>query len=213
MKKHIVVITTLVCVAVLLSACCNPLAIPKSRTEALMSEDVQGAAVQEVATPCPTCEPTLGREISLGPNSVKGLAGRADRAGFLAELAGALVERGWSIITQHAEYLTVEEPDTSLKVNLVYSHDSSTLNRIIVEIIFGGIGPDTNLSCEALEAYNQVNDEYNLGKISADADGDIWFETVYAFTDALEPDAFADYLVWIGDRLFLMLEDIEDYTS
>ncbi len=149
----------------------------------------------------------------MGPSAAEGIEGRDDKAGFHAELAGALEERGWTIINQDSEYISVEDPDTTLKIILVYGYESPALSRVVVQVIFGGLGPDVNLSCEAFEAYNSVNDGYNVGKVSADFEGDIWFETVYTFTDALEPDAFVEYLQWVGDNLFIMLEEIEDYTS
>lgn len=122
---------------------------------------------------------------------------RDDERAFTEDLARALERRGWEIVRRpdaQGRGLTIRRPST-YRILLRCIHHRPGINRVVIFVIFGGKGSQ-NLAPESLQALNRLNDEYNLAKLSLDADGDLWVETVYPFGDALDVDHFSRYLEW-----------------
>ena len=47
---------------------------------------------------------------------------------------------------------------------------------------------------------NQANDEQFLAKVSVDAQGDFWLETVVPFNSQLDVNIFCDYIECVEDN-------------
>lgn len=127
----------------------------------------------------------------------KSIQALEDEQAFTHALADALEQLGWEIIHRPSlenEPLIVSRPST-YRILLRYVYHRPQINRILIYILFGGRGPE-NRSPEALRAVNQLNDAYNLAKLSIDKDGDVWCHTVFPFGAALDTEVFSAYLEW-----------------
>ncbi len=125
------------------------------------------------------------------------IAAMDDRAKFLEKLSGAMEQLGWEIVRQPSQEITsmtVRRPST-YKIILRYAHHEQNVNRIIIQVLFGGRDKE-NLNYEALFLANQLNNDYNLLKIAFDEDGDVWCETVFPFGTSLDVYDLSAYLEW-----------------
>lgn len=104
---------------------------------------------------------------------------------------------GWEIVrrpSRETMSMAVRRPST-YKIILRYTHHEQNVNRIIIQVVFGG-RYEENLSYEAVSILNRLNNDYNLLKVAFDEDGDVWCETVFPFGASLDVHDFSAYLEW-----------------
>jgi hypothetical protein len=165
-------------------------------------------------TPLPTYtpRPTPTPAPTVAPSTPVGIKAREDEAALLGELAKALEGEGWESLFVEETYIAFKTPEEGV-FRFSYSYDSPTVNRIIIYALWGGKG-QSNLSYDVLQEINRVNDDLNLAKVSVDADGDLWIESVYPFSRGLDVEAFVDYMTWFEESEELMvLLYLTDYVQ
>jgi hypothetical protein len=157
----------------------------------------------ETPTPLPSPTPTTPPTPTPARNRVQ--ASRDEEA-FLRELAAALEDENWEVDIPQPSYFTAEQGD-GLRFAFEYAYHTPQVSRLIIHVIFTGIGPD-NLTLQALQEFNRLNDGYNLTKLYVDQDGDLWCDDVYAFGEELDVETLSDYLEWYDENLFNWIQEM-----
>ena len=199
----------LVCLAVvLLTAGCvgasqDTIRALQTRVTELSEKQVQPTA-EAVATRAPISSAFAG--------SAGTIAAVEDEDAFCDALAAALEENGWTVHDTYDDGLDVESPSGRLYM-FQYSYIDEQVSRLILFSLWAGVG-ESNLSCETLTAVNEANDTYNLCKVSVDADGDVWLESIYPVGRALDTAEFLTYMEWYESAEDTMVLDIlPDYLQ
>jgi len=141
---------------------------------------------------CPDCPPCEQPSTGIAPSQ--------DKFDFLQRLALALEQEGWTVKSWPTadRLLAAVEQDNTFVFVLTVMYHSTSLSRLIVHSLFGG---DPVVDRYRLEAINQLNRQYNVGKVSVDDDGDIWCETHYLIQGSINPALLSEFLVWFDDAL------------
>jgi len=177
--------------------------------------ELSAEKAQPTVTPAATKAislPTVTTALSSIVDAAGGIPASEDEAAFCLLLATAMEDAGWTISETYDDGLDVESPSGRLYI-LQYSYGTEDVSRIILFSLWSGVG-ESNLSCETLTAINELNDTYNLAKVSVDEDGDVWIETVYPFGKALDVKAWVDYLEWFEEAEDVLVYDyLADYLQ
>jgi len=184
--------------------------------KALQTQVAELSARQAEPTTTPTAEAmplaTKATSSSLLDGARAVLPGDGDEAAFCLALSEALEDEGWTVHDAYEDGLDIESASGRLYM-LQYHYVSSDVSRLMLFSLWAGVG-ESNLSYETLSAINVLNDSYNLAKISVDADGDVWIETVYPFGQSLDVAGFTSYLTWFeAAEDTLVLDLLADYLE
>jgi len=170
---------------------------------ALETRVAELSAPQPTATPAPTATPS---------RATSNLSTLEDGTAFVTQLAARLESEGWEILQTGSDSINIQSP-TARKFRLQYSYQSAEVSRLVIFTVWAGKG-EANLACEALQAINTINDQYNLAKVSVDADGDVWQESVYPIGSALDVPAFLAYIKWYEETESVMVTELlADYVE
>lgn len=167
----------------------------------------------ETPTPTPVPTPTFTPTPSPVPTEPPyRLEASEDKTAFLRRLATQLEENDWEIKTLEPNYIGIEK-EGGLRILIEYIYHSPSVNRLIIHVIATGLGQD-NLTYNALQEFNRLNNAYNLTKLYVDEDGDLWFDDVYAFGKELDVESLSDYLEWYEESLFDWIQEwLLDYIG
>ena len=142
----------------------------------------------------------------------EGMPTLEDEAAFVTQLASALETEGWSILQTGDDSVNIQSP-TERKFRLQYSYQTPEVSRLIIFTVWSGYG-EANLTYEALQAINNINDQYNLAKVSVDSDGDVWLESVYPIGSSLDVQTFLNYISWYEEtESYMVSELLSDYVQ
>ena len=144
-------------------------------------------------TPLPTYTSYPLPEESLSSQGLIPLS--SDVRGFLDSLAAAFEQQGW-IVTRELDksIIVVQHNLNSLRFIVTYSPDS-TCGHLFFTATFGL--KDGVAAQAALQRINEANTNYEKQvSIFLDEEGDVWFQSTYAFTGALDADAAIRYMDW-----------------
>jgi len=155
--------------------------------EALQTQMEPPASVTPTATVL-VLSPTVSTSLSFTIQS------QEDEGAFVKMLADALQDLNWETETVGERSLIVTGPSEE-KLLLEYNYDSPDISRITMLSIWTGKG-ESNLTFDALQEINRINDEQNFAKVAIDSDGDVWLETIYPFGNKLDIEQFVNYLEW-----------------
>jgi outer membrane murein-binding lipoprotein Lpp len=140
------------------------------------------------------------------------IAANRDENAFCADLAALLEANDWTIREVYDGGLNVESPTGRIYL-LQYKYSNKEVSRLLLFSLWAGVG-ESNVECEALTAINQVNNDYDLAKVSVDVDGDVWIETVYPVGRALNGADLLAYLEWFEEsESTLVLDALADYMQ
>lgn len=158
--------------------------IPETNYEATI-EALQAQMVSPV-----TVTPTV---LVLSP-TVFTLQSQEDEGVFVNMLADALQDLNWETESIGERSLMVTGPSGE-RLLLEYVYDTPDISRITILSLWTGKG-ESNLTFDALQEINRINDEQNFAKVAIDSDGDVWLETIYPFGNKLDIEHFVNYLEW-----------------
>lgn len=140
------------------------------------------------------------------------VAAQENEDAFVLALTDKLTEKGWEVSSISENTFGVTTPNGGIYL-IEYDYQTEKISRMVIYSLWTGVGT-SNLEPEVLSAVNQANDEQFLAKVSVDADGDFWLETVLPFSSQLDVTFFCDYIEWFEDNeTVILLNYFPDYLQ
>lgn len=140
------------------------------------------------------------------------VAAQENEAAFVLALTDKLTEKGWEVSSISENTFGVTTPNDGIYL-IEYDYQTEKISRMVIYSLWTGVGT-SNLEPEVLSVVNQANDEQFLAKVSVDADGDFWLETVLPFNSQLDVTFFCDYIEWFEDNeTVILLNYFPDYLQ
>jgi hypothetical protein len=140
------------------------------------------------------------------------VAAQEDENAFVLDLTNKLTEKGWGVSNISENTFGVTTPHDGIYL-IQYDYQTTKVSRMIIYSLWTGVGT-SNLEPEVLSVVNQANDEQFLAKVSVDAHGDFWLETVVPFNSQLDVNFFCDYIEWFEDNeAVILLNYFPDYLQ
>lgn len=140
------------------------------------------------------------------------VAAQSDENAFVLALTEKLTAKGWTVSNVEGSTFGITIPSGGIYL-IEYDYQNEKISRMVIYSLWIGVGT-SNLEPEVISAVNQANDEQFLAKVSVDAEGDFWLETVLPFNSQLDVNFFCDYLEWFEDsEPVLLLNYFQDYLQ